>query len=549
MDFYPPLNLDQIFDKTINDFALTKFGFAKSLTKSKSHVKIVAKHSNENFVKSKSLCQSSPIRILRKLGLNERIFHGISDTNRSYIYRTVIINTKINLFKNTPVIFKSIDEWKSMHPLLRCRVFTANDKYFAYASEETIKSNSNVNLYRYQSNHVTSCDDIWKLLVEREMTLPLNGRNGLLWRLTFFHVKTVAKSDMEEFYYAVILTFDHSIMDGRSSYSSLLQLFSLIENNYSKIENKIIEKPLLPAKEDLFKPIFNEKFQIDYYSKRPDFLVASNSDAYIRLKKLTCEEEAKGVVYSHENFPVTTVKELIQISKENNSKFRSLVIQKTDFDRIIQKCKENKVKITMFLNMCLVQAVRLLYEKFDDELNYLIQEPVIHFATNISLREFEEYTNQSKDKNETIGCYISLAFSSYDMPMSYGTRNWEHNFWSLCQNETEMFHSRLKNREFIHSIRLPNKKKNFDEFFYHFGNSNLGILDSSISEKKLIRVKQTFATCKFSKENSLCWFTNLMATIDSQLCWTISFNSCFISQEMIGLLIDNLTQIIKQLIK
>lgn len=548
MDFYPPLNLDQIFDKNINDLVLTKFGFTKPLKRSKSLIR-EKKSSNDHIIKSKSLCHSSSVKILRKLGLNEKIFHGLNDINRSYIYRTVIINSKLNLLEHSAIIFKSIDEWKLIHPLLRCRVFTANEKYFAYASEETIKSNSNIYLYRYESNHVTSCDDIWKMLVEREMTLPLNGKNGLLWRLTFLQIKKLPKSNSDEFFYAVILTFDHSIMDGRSSYSSLLQLFCLIENNYLKQANKIIEKPLLPAKEDLFKPIFNEKLQINYYSKKPHFLVNSKTDAYIRLKKLSVEEEDNGVIYSHDNVLVTTVKELIQISKENNSKFRSLIIQKIDFDKIIKKCKENKVKITMFLNMCLVQAVRLLYEKFDDELNYLINEPVIHFTTNISLREFEEYGLDSQNKNDTIGCYVSLDFSTFNKPMNYGTRNWNHNFWSICKKESDQFHSKLKAREFIHSIRLPYGKMDNNEFFYHFGNSNLGILESCISKNKLIQIKQTFATGKFSKDNFLCWFTNLMATIDDQLCWTISFNSYFISQEMINILIENLAKIIKQLIR
>lgn len=549
MDFYPPLNLDQIFDKTINDFALTKFDFSKPLNRSKSLIIKEKKNLNDNIIKSRSLCQPSSVKILRKMGLNEKIFHGLNDTNRSYIYRTVIINTKLNLLNNSSIVFKSISEWKSIHPLLRCRVFTGDEKYFAYASEETIKSNSNVYLYRYQSNHETSCDDIWKMLVEREMTLPLNGKNGLLWRLTFLQVKKLSKSNSDEFYYAVILTFDHSIMDGRSSYFSLLQLFSLIENNYLKQINSIIEKPLFPAKEDLFKPVFNEKLQINFYSKRPDFLANQNANGYIRLKKMSVEEENNGVIYSHENYPVITVKELVQISMENNSKFRSLIIQKIDFDKIVKKCKENKVKITMFMNMCLVQAVRLLYEKFDEELNYLIEEPVIHFTTNISLREFDEFGSDSQNKNDTIGCYVSLDFSTFDKQMNFGTRNWDHNFWSICKQESDQFHSKLKAREFIHSIRLPNRKKDYNEFFYHFGNSNLGILKSSISMNKLIQIKQTFATGKFSKENFLCWFTNLMATIDDQLCWTISFNSYFISQEVISILIENLTKIIKKLIK
>ena len=119
----------------------------------------------------------------------------------------------------------------------------------------------------------------------------------------------------------------------------------------------------------------------------------------------------------------------------------------------------------------------------------------------------------------------------------------------ICQRETTVFHESLNRGEFIHSIHLPSKKKENDEFFYHFGNSNLGVLRSELTESKLIRVKQAFATGRYSKENFLCWFTNLLATIDNQLCWTISYNSYMIKEDVINQIIDNLTKIIKSVSK
>lgn len=124
------------------------------------------------------------------------------------------------------------------------------------------------------------------------------------------------------------------------------------------------------------------------------------------------------------------------------------------------------------------------------------------------------------------------------------------NFFNFIKvRESKDFHERLQQGEFIHSINLPAKKKEPNEFFYHFGNSNLGALQSSLNDRRMIKIRQAFATGRYSRENFLCWFSNLLATVDSQLCWTISFNTCFIKQEIVNSIIDNLTKVIKELIK
>ncbi len=135
---------------------------------------------------------------LRKLGQIENIFHGSSEKSRSYIYRTIILSSKINLYSNLKVLSEAIQEWKNLNPLLRCRVVKANtfenvskyqiskQNHFAFATEEKQKSLENVKFLYYKSNvseqKMNVCDDIWKLLLEKETTLSMDGENGLLWR-------------------------------------------------------------------------------------------------------------------------------------------------------------------------------------------------------------------------------------------------------------------------------------------------------------------------------------------------------------------------------
>lgn len=570
MDFYPPLNLENVFDRHRNDQVLANFGFnliynrqangLNSVLKSKSHqsvqrpLNLKPLHFPNNSWVNLNEFNKFP-KLLRKLGQNEKIFHGTNDSARSYIYRTVIISSEIDLYNNLDIVLKAIDEWKQVHPLLRCRVVTkqdqAKDKYFAFATEAKIASTENVQFLYYNSNSSKQSEDIWKLLVERESKIPLNGENGLLWRLTFFQIKNLTDS---VYLYAVILTFDHCIMDGRSSYTSLLQLFSFIEDLYHNTYIPKAENPILPSKEDIYKsrkanaPQVANSFN---YSKAPEFLDIENAakSSYIRLKHLTSEEEHYGMIYKYDHTPYISVRELVDISKENNSKFRTLVVHKPDLSRILAKCKQNGVKLTTFLNMTIALAIKLIYEQFENDYYLKEVEPVINYTTNISLREFPEYQSFCTDKNGSIGCYIGLSINSLKSKIDLTYPNWTEDFWYLSNLESQVFHEKLDRGEFVHSIYLPNRKKERDKFFYHFGNSNLGVLPSSISEKRLIRIKQTFATGKYSRENFLCWFSNLIATVEGQLCWTISFNTQFIKQEIISLLVEKMTQIIKELIK
>jgi hypothetical protein len=506
-------------------------------------------------------------KLLRKLGQNERIFHGQNNINRSYIYRSLLVITKVNFNQNVNIVLKAIDEWKKIHPLLRCRVLNMPDPknellkegYFSYASDQKVKGFDNIRFLHYKSNNSSSnCEDIWKLLVEHETTMPLDGENGLLWRLKFFEIKNLSRSEKPLYLYAVILAFDHAIMDGRSSYKVLLQLFSLIEDIYMSKFKRPKEEPILPPKEDIFKTkreTVQPQNTPQFYLKAPSFLDIENAykTAYIPLKNLSVEEETRGVIYTHENRPYVTVRELIRVSKCGNSKFRTLVINKTDLARLIKKCKENNVKLTSFLNMILVLALRLLYDNNKEHISD--KDQIINYATNISLREFPEFKQYNTDNtnNSTIGCYIGLSFMSFTEQLRFSNSNkdWVNDFWRLTKKESDDFHTKLNKGEFVNSIHLPPIKKEKDDFFYHFGNSNLGKVDASLKkdEVSLIRVQQAFATSKYSRENFLCWFSNLIITVEDQLCWTISYNTYCIRQGVIDMIIENLTKVIRDLIE
>ena len=287
---------------------------------------------------------------LRKLGQNEKIFHGTPTNGGSYIFRAALVTSQIDLYKNINVVREAIDQWKLLHPLLRARVLPRGpDKFFTFATDEKIRSLENVKFLVYRSNAPTVCDEVWKFVVEKETTQGMDGENGLLWRLTFLQLRNKSTG---EFQYAIIIAFDHSIMDGRSSFGSLLELMSIIEGVYTKTYARRTRhteiKEILPPKEELFAarhkfPGLNNQLS---FIKAPSFIDMQNAinTTYIRPKSLGTEEEQRGMIYHYDGRQYAPLSALIQVSKLNNSKFRTLTIAKADMGKLLAKCKENNVK-------------------------------------------------------------------------------------------------------------------------------------------------------------------------------------------------------------
>ncbi len=622
MEFYPPLNLDEVFNKRINEMAAynyerhykqkePSYRYTTFSNRNNQNYNIGFKDTNlytddfknneklqktlrfkdisftnepnstqpkktSEYVKSltsvNDLNRIDYSKYLRKLGQNEHMFHGTNEMNRCYIYRSLIITSEIDFYKNLDTIRFAIDEWKSMHPLLRCKVVVkepydypnitaSKEKYFVFADKSVVNSQHNVKFLYYKPHStLTSCDDIWKLVLEKEQAHIKQNENELLWRLTFLKIKErYVGPNMDRLVnmYAVILTYDHCIMDGRSSYDSLLQLFALIEQIYTKTYKKATErKELLPSKEELF---INRLKPLEYYLQNRQYLQAPSfinekdhfSSTYSPLKTLSIQEELNGKIYTHDGKLYSTVNELVEISKNTTSKFRTLTINRADFAKLLKRCKEKNVKLTSFFNVVICLALRMMYEKYDGTHKY---ENIV-YTTNISLRQYDEYKQMPNSLNKSIngfddiGCYIGLSIETFNEMLSFTKdKDWIEKFWEISKAKCDDLHAKLKKSNFVFPIQLPMKKKEPNEFLYHFGNSNLGSLKNSLTDRKYIKVKQVFAAGRVTKDNFLCWFTNLIASVDDRLCWTVSFNSFVIKQEFIDEYISYLTRIINVLI-
>lgn len=149
MDFYPPLNLKDVFlqrseSKTLNRNASFN---SNNLTKQRKdlfqlyNLKDQLRNSSENMrrygnilpnFKNAPYQQDERIQFDRKLGSLEKVFHGQTAKNRCYIYRTILVSSDIDFYKNLTVVKDAITEWKNRNPLLRAMIKKKQNEYNLY---------------------------------------------------------------------------------------------------------------------------------------------------------------------------------------------------------------------------------------------------------------------------------------------------------------------------------------------------------------------------------------------------------------------------------
>jgi hypothetical protein len=179
----------------------------------------------------------------------------------------------------------------------------------------------------------------------------------------------------------------------------------------------------------------------------------------------------------------------------------------------------------------------------------------IKYTTNISLRDYPEFKDtitKNDQKKDPLGCYIALILDQFNGSLKTVSatneldiykKEWIRNFWKHAANETITLHRNIKRNDIFYPLKLPVVSRQQNDSLFHFGNSNLGQMPASITDKKLIKMKHCFATGKYTANNKFSWFNNLIVTVDGELCWTISYNSNFIKNEIMDLIIENIIKI------
>lgn len=485
--------------------------------------------------------------IIRKLGIIETYFHNEIENGSSINASTITISSKVDLFENFELFNKAVRLWKKTQPLLRSKVIqldevnnqnntqksNSNDmnhfnKYFAYVSQENDDSKihdklDNVNYLYFkfstsEINNYDNCGDLWKLLIEREISIPIDWKNGPMWRLTLINLnKEKNANDLYE--YCLIITVSHAIFDGTSAFVSLVSLFTILEYLFeNKSHHDSINEHLIDAK--VMKPVEEcamnhlEKSNMSYEQladykkiggfKRPSSFIINNENDrthYIPIEKLSSNSDQikLGGFYSAlNNQLVINLDDLLEISKNSVTKFYLNVFEGEKYEKFLATCKSKNAKITGVFNTIFIIAWRMAYKKFSSNLidhhDGILNEK-IHYLTIVNLRSFV------KDIDLTsLVWFCNNLYNSYDE--SFNTKDedfWHYKFWLFARQESETFHDRLKRGEQFKLLE-SSAPINPDETRLHYGLSNLVVPNELTKEIKLFKINELFTLTSYRKD-------------------------------------------------
>ena len=458
-------------------------------------------------------------KIIRKLGIHETYFHDEIENDSSINASILLFKSRLNILAHVDAFNKAINLWKRTHPFLRSKVVhdpvrthPQPTKYFALVSDDSDDTYlNNVKYLTLKRDGVAQpCHDLWKLLIEREVTMPIDWRNGPMWRLTIVNLNEPLDTNEPdpEFVYSfgLIVTITHAIFDGASMFNSVGGLFRIFEhlqangNDSSAIEPHIVDgKVTRPVeicvgefltKSNIERSSLTDFLAVDAF-KTPDYMVLEKAASeerthFIPLKNVDIlvagvddepDDEETGHAagfYDHNNKLVVKLSELNEISQKVTSKFHMTAFSDEKYKRFVAVCKANNVKVNGVLNTMFILAWRLAYKqltaaekKFELSASEILDDK-INYATIINLRSFIKDVDPS-----SMIWFCTKLFSQFDEPFDLSSPDfWTSTFWSMARRESESFHARLKGGE---QFKLFETIKPLDvgETRIHFGLSNV----------------------------------------------------------------------------
>lgn len=341
-------------------------------------------------------------------------------------------------------------------------------------------------------------------------------------------------------------------MEGRCTYRIFLQLLNIIEQHITNTYKRMETTDLLPTIEDVFYNKFKqikrndenlEKFKMASFVDIEKSILDSYRDPQFLNQNDWENMQFKSL---KNNQYVFSLKDLITISKKNNSKFRFVCFDSNVNIQLIKMCKQKNVKFYGLLNVILNMAFKKLYNKYGSN-NEIDKQHDIYYVNTVSLRcnldEFVELHGQ--DCNEIMGYFVNFMLNKSHIEID--KINDPTSFWNFVKTETENFQSRLKNNEHLSEPKWAKNLK-YNEQNCDYWLANLGVLPYSYKENGLFEINDSFFASKCCREFKDRFVLNNFVTINNKLYWSISFNSYFTDQFFIDDYINYVKEIVKMII-
>jgi hypothetical protein len=331
-------------------------------------------------------------KIIRKLGAFETYFHNEIEDDAFINATSLKFSSEIDLFANKDVITKAVSMLKQIQPFLSSKVVCDNqgNKYFAYESDNTIEQINNVTYLYYKSNTIDQsistdeCHDYWKFLFEYELQNPIDWQNGPMWRLMLISTNNNKINQFQKYEYNLIITVTHAIFDGLSAFSTLINLFYLIESVYTNklnmklirempvvacienhVENFLIKEENLTIKNVTYRTLDGFKRPTGFTINQINGSTAPHREFYLPTDEKDIKKLKMGSFYNaHDHTEYISLAKLLDNSQHGVTNFYFKLFEGEKNKIFLTKCKEKGTKVTGAFNAMFVIAWRMVYAKF-----------------------------------------------------------------------------------------------------------------------------------------------------------------------------------------
>lgn len=486
---------------------------------------------------------------MRKLTCNETQFDKSSKADWNLLSNIFKIESKIDINGNKTLMNEAIHEWKQCYPLLRCGIREIdNESYFTFADEfKILNSDHNVD-YLYLEPHNLSkdyVDGLIRLLSLRELNIPLDYDNGLLWRITFVHVKCDQSSPFYTYY--IIFSTSHLITDGKSIYYSIMQLLRIVD----ALNSNTYERLRFAAKIDLPDPsafikkgpqLPQERYN---FPSIPDFLDKKITHVDTKTTEnvdIPFERADEIYFYSYhkENFAIS-LNSLITLSKTSSLKIKTFKFEKERFSRLLAKSKEKNIKLNGCLNIIACLATKMLIDKYSIDKT---QFPIV-FANALNLRQLEQLGDDLKNNYNIMKCYINGFYKVLDNNFDSNDDKWVEKFWEWAKEDSDELIQRLNSGDLVRKANWNNQEGTMR---YHFFLSNLGILPERINDCSF-KCSEFYVNSFFADDSSNRLLFLSVCCLNQELLWSVNYVENFINSDLINEFIKNVIHVFDLVIK
>lgn len=509
---------------------------------------------------------------IRRLGLVENYFHGEIEKCSSINTNTILFKSKFELFNQIPLLNRAIRLWMRTQPFLRCRVDKRTDgNYFTHVDfdlDEDATNLPNVSYLHCKGTGDLGKNDYWKMLIEREITIPIDWQRGPMWRLIFVDLNqrpssTSTISGEHKYEYCLLISVSHALFDGLSAFATLATLFLIIQELFdgSLNESEIVDAPVVDSVENYVSEFLQQQgltsrlapFQHARPFKTPRHLVMSDplservafNPTDVNNNPHLFNDPSLGFYSALDDQLVIKLSDLARISDQSVTKFHMTTFGGQQFRQFLNRCKLHKAKVNSTFNLIFILAWRMVYQAMgggtgDATIDQLREK--INYTVLVNLRPYVNNMDMS-----LLLWFCNFMYCTFDAQVDVSAEDfWRSRFWQICRDESETFHARLRNLEMFRLYeRAPVVQH--DEVRVHYGLSNLVVPTELINEIRLFKLDELYTLSSYRRDwtSDLCY--NSMINIDGEVCWTLYYNSYFVKKQTIDLFLKYVIDIYNKL--